>query len=180
MSIGEKWVCNTGLQPIGPIVPNWAPRWSYLLSATHVHTTTHCMFYREQPWVPYLLRLDLIAYVPLVPQYTSSELSNFSATSWRENKLIFNKMMMRSVLSQTNRLSWIFIVLAHWNNRYVAPLWHIILIPSQRDGSFLFSGGSPLVRGHFTNWVCCQRNMMFCIIILTELNIQFHSALKKL
>jgi hypothetical protein len=84
MSMGEKWVCNSSLQPIGPIVPNWAPRWSYLLSATHVHTTTHCMFYREQPWVPYLLRLDLIAYIPLVPQYTSSELSNFSATSWRE------------------------------------------------------------------------------------------------
>ena len=32
-------------------------------------------------------------------------------------------------------LSWIFIVLAHWNNqpagKHVAPLWHIILIPSQ-------------------------------------------------
>jgi hypothetical protein len=30
-----------------------------------------------------------------------------------ENKLIFNEMMMRSA---TNTLSWIFIVLAHWNN----------------------------------------------------------------
>jgi hypothetical protein len=27
---------------------NWAPRWSYLLSVFQVHTTTHCMFYREQ------------------------------------------------------------------------------------------------------------------------------------
>ena len=71
-----------------------------------------------------------------------------------ENKLIFNKMMMRSALYSTNMLSWIFIVLAHWNNslridisphsdtlfwfhanqstdRHVTPLWHIILIPWQ-------------------------------------------------
>jgi hypothetical protein len=47
-----------------------------------------------------------------------------------DNKSIFNEMMMRS-----NTLRWIFIVLAHWNNscedRHVAPLTHIILIPSQ-------------------------------------------------
>jgi hypothetical protein len=33
-----------------------------------------------------------------------------------ENMFIFNEMM-RSVLYNTNKLSWIFIVLAHWNNR---------------------------------------------------------------
>ena len=33
-----------------------------------------------------------------------------------ENKLIFNEMMMRSALFKTNMLSWILIVLAHWNN----------------------------------------------------------------
>jgi hypothetical protein len=33
-----------------------------------------------------------------------------------ENKLIFNEMMMRSALFLTNKLSWIVIVLAHWNN----------------------------------------------------------------
>jgi hypothetical protein len=33
-----------------------------------------------------------------------------------ENKLIFNEMMMRSALFKTNTLSWMFIVLAHWNN----------------------------------------------------------------
>ena len=33
-----------------------------------------------------------------------------------ENKLIFNEMMMRSALYSTNALSWIFIVLSHWNN----------------------------------------------------------------
>ena len=33
-----------------------------------------------------------------------------------ENKLIFNEMMMRSILYYTNTLSWIFIVLAHWIN----------------------------------------------------------------
>ena len=32
-----------------------------------------------------------------------------------ENKLISNEMIMRSALLQTNTLSWIFIVLAHWN-----------------------------------------------------------------
>jgi hypothetical protein len=33
-----------------------------------------------------------------------------------DNKLIFNKMMKMSTLFYTNALSWIFIVLAHWNN----------------------------------------------------------------
>jgi hypothetical protein len=35
-----------------------------------------------------------------------------------ENKLIFNEMMimMRFALYQINLLSWIFIMLAHWNN----------------------------------------------------------------
>jgi len=36
-----------------------------------------------------------------------------------ENKLIFNAVMMRSALYKTcklNMLSWIFIVLAQWNN----------------------------------------------------------------
>jgi hypothetical protein len=33
-----------------------------------------------------------------------------------ENKLIFNEMMMRSALYQTNTLNWILLVLAHWNN----------------------------------------------------------------
>jgi len=33
-----------------------------------------------------------------------------------ENKLIFNEMMMRSILYKTNTLSSIVIVLSHWNN----------------------------------------------------------------
>jgi hypothetical protein len=33
-----------------------------------------------------------------------------------KNKLIVNEMMMMFVLFSTNTLSWIFIVLAHWNN----------------------------------------------------------------
>ena len=33
-----------------------------------------------------------------------------------ENKLIFNEMMTRSALYKTNMPSWIYIVLAHWNN----------------------------------------------------------------
>ena len=43
-----------GIKPIGPITPNWAPHWSYLLLAVGVHAKTHFMFYREQfgPAVP--------------------------------------------------------------------------------------------------------------------------------
>jgi hypothetical protein len=33
-----------------------------------------------------------------------------------ENKIIINEMMMRFALFYTNTLSWIFIVLANWNN----------------------------------------------------------------
>ena len=33
-----------------------------------------------------------------------------------ENKLIFNEMMKRSALYETNTLSGIFIVIGHWNN----------------------------------------------------------------
>jgi hypothetical protein len=33
-----------------------------------------------------------------------------------ENMLIFNEMMTRTALYLTYTLSWIFIVLAHWNN----------------------------------------------------------------
>jgi hypothetical protein len=43
------------------------------------------------------------------------QLSNFSAISWRE-QVIFYEMMMMFALFKINTLSWIFIVLAHWNN----------------------------------------------------------------
>ena len=49
--------CRADLKPIGSIAPNWASGWSYLLSAVQVHTTTHCMFYREQ-LVPVLPKTD--------------------------------------------------------------------------------------------------------------------------
>ena len=39
-----------------------------------------------------------------------------------ENKLIINEMMMKSALYQTNMLSLIFIVLAHWNNSLRADM----------------------------------------------------------
>jgi hypothetical protein len=50
-----------------------------------------------------------------------------------ENKFIFNDIMMRFALYWTNRLSWIFIVLADWlsADRHVTLLGHIILIPIQ-------------------------------------------------
>ena len=43
-------------------------------------------------------------------------------------------MLMRSTLYYTNMLSWIYILLAHWNNSPridIAQLEHIIQIPSQ-------------------------------------------------
>jgi hypothetical protein len=39
-----------------------------------------------------------------------------------KNKLIINEMMMKSALYQTNMLSLIFIVLAHWNNSLRADM----------------------------------------------------------
>ena len=41
------------VKSIGPIAPNWTTRWSYLLSAAHVHTVTHCSF-TENNWAPHL------------------------------------------------------------------------------------------------------------------------------
>ena len=49
-----------------------------------------------------------------------------------KNKLILNKMMIRSALYQTNMLSWIFSASSlkqQCTYRDVAPLGHIILIP---------------------------------------------------
>lgn len=39
---------RAGHQQIGPFAPNGVPRWSYLISAVQVHTTTHCKIYTEQ------------------------------------------------------------------------------------------------------------------------------------
>jgi hypothetical protein len=58
---GKRRSCDgpmdrTEVNPIGQIAPNWVlrlrgPRWSHLLSAVQVHTTTHCRLYREHNWV---------------------------------------------------------------------------------------------------------------------------------
>ena len=57
-----------------------------------------------------------------------------------ENKLIFNEMMMRSSLFYTYTLSWIFIVLAHWNNslRVDMSLHSDTLFWIQANQSFFF------------------------------------------
>jgi hypothetical protein len=39
-----------------------------------------------------------------------------------ENNLYFNEMMTMSALYETNVLSWIFIVLAHWNNNSLVDM----------------------------------------------------------
>jgi len=52
-----------------------------------------------------------------------------------ENKLICNEMMMRSALLLTNTLGWFFYSASSLKQQsadiHVAPLGHIILIPSQ-------------------------------------------------
>ena len=52
-----------------------------------------------------------------------------------ENKLIFNEMMMRSVLYKSNMFSFFFYSASslkqQYADRHVAPPGHIILIPNQ-------------------------------------------------
>ena len=72
-----------------------------------------------------------------------------------ENKIIFNEMIMSSALYKINMLSWIFIVLAHWNKsaeRHVAPLGHIILIPNQP--AFALTPLCCVLSGEATNTNC--------------------------
>jgi hypothetical protein len=48
---GEQQVIHNirvGHKSIRPFAPILTLHWSYLLSNVQVHTTTHCMFYREQ------------------------------------------------------------------------------------------------------------------------------------
>ena len=73
-------------------------------------------------------------------------MNKYSAISWREKDTFFYEMIIRCLLC--TRFSWIFIVLAHWNNNpgidmlfhsdtlswyqpVFGPLRHIILIPTR-------------------------------------------------
>jgi hypothetical protein len=35
---------GAGIKPIGPIAPNWAPHWSYILWTVQVHNNTRADF----------------------------------------------------------------------------------------------------------------------------------------
>ena len=67
------------------------------------------------------IKIILFFQYPLLIDWVSEWLL-FNANSlifqlyYGENKLIINKMMMRSALFWTKTLSWIFIVIAQWNN----------------------------------------------------------------
>ena len=64
----------------------------------------------------------------------SRQLSIFSVISWREQVYFQRDDDKVRLERETDRLSWIFIVLAHWNmsaDGHVATLGHIILISSQ-------------------------------------------------
>ena len=81
-----------------------------------------------------------------------------------ENKLIFNEMMMiRSALFLTNMLSWIFIVLAHWNNSLWIDMWlHL-------DTLFWFRANQSLL--FLLNAACLaekQQNTNFIVFGLTR------------
>jgi hypothetical protein len=47
-------------------------------------------------------------------------MSTISAISWRKQATFNEMVMMMSTLYESNTLSWIFIVLAHWNNSPLA------------------------------------------------------------
>ena len=57
---GCRISCQKGTHYVGPIAPNCPPCWSYLISVVQVHTTTYCIFHREQHWALHLLRPTLV------------------------------------------------------------------------------------------------------------------------
>ena len=69
----------------------------------------------------YVCRIGIYGTVMCIASTTTSEWLLFNANSaifqlyHGENRLICNEMIMRSTLYEINRLSWMFIVLAHWN-----------------------------------------------------------------
>ena len=70
-----------------------------------------------------------------------------------ENKLMFNEMMMKYALYYTNTLSWIFILLAHWNNspRIDMSSHTDTLSWFRANQSLLFPPKRYVIRGEATN-----------------------------
>jgi hypothetical protein len=73
-----------------------------------------------------------------------------------ENKLIFNEMMMSSALYYANTLSWIVIVLGHWNN---SPRVDMSLHP---DSLFWFRANPSLL--FLLNAVCIAEKQQIPIL----------------
>jgi hypothetical protein len=73
-----------------------------------------------------------------------------------ENKLIVNDIMMRSTLYLTNTLSWIFLVLTHWNN---SPL--IDMLPHSDTLSWFQANQSLLF---FLNTACLAEKQQIPIL----------------
>jgi len=91
-----------------------------------VHTETDGNRTREQKKIK---NKKIFKKIPL----SSPKITNYTVINFNDgkNKLHFNAMMMMYVLWLTNTFSGIFIV-QHSADRFVAPLAHIILIPSQQ------------------------------------------------
>ena len=98
---------------------------------------------------------------PLPQIVVYRQLINFSSKSW----LIFNKMIMRSALYSTNKLSWIFIVITA-GNRHKQNSWFCKEI---REDNFGFGGGE------FTNTlrkVCTCQKLKFSFLLLEYCKIK--------
>ena len=71
------------------------------------------------------------------------------------NKLIFHEMMMRSILYLSDTLSWIFIVIAHWNNSPRIDMSNIsdILSWFRANQSLLFLLNAACLEARNTNFI---------------------------
>ena len=94
-----------------------------------------------------------------------------------ENKLVFNKMMMRCALYWTNTLSWVFfIVLAHWDNSpRVDMSLHsdtLFWFPANQYLLFflcpLFLGYNVVSKVTFS-WICsCSQTVYFVVHLAND------------
>jgi len=73
-----------------------------------------------------------------------------------ENQLISNEMIMRSTLYYANTLSWIFMVLTHWNNSLR------IAMPPHSDTLYWFRANTSLF---FLFYVACLAEKQDILIL---------------
>jgi hypothetical protein len=106
----------------------------WILVIVIVMTTNILVFYVILSHV-YLSNISYLMYFLLRTMNECNWLQVCVTVYHGENKVPVDELMMMSTLYKTNMLSWIFTVLAHWNNRQRIEMSlhsrHIILILSQ-------------------------------------------------